>query len=372
MIYVLNPFTNQILGCNDDVGGGNVKSTLSVTLTQPGEYDVYVTGSNGASGAYEFTATSSTGSVRRVYHGTGDGTNFTWRTMPYLSGMQFTQFNPNWQDLMDAVATPWSTYKVRLYALATGNPVYEYAWDGSSWAAYNLGGACGSTPTAISRGHGSIDLLCIGSDGKTLYWKRNSGGGVGLGSGAWGEWMATQGNHSEPISGELDVLSWNQNVPAVVSDASWRFSTSAPPGWASPTFNDSGWSYAVDQGEYGVGPWWTDLKRSGAPWWPRLSPARWIWSYDSRGDWGAGASTLYFRTSFTATKTDYVLNISADNGFTAYLNGSPWTSSTDWVTGATTSATVSWPVTMTAGQRYTIAVQVDNLSGPAGLLVDLR
>jgi hypothetical protein len=54
------------------------------------------------------------------------------------------------------------------------------------------------------------------------------------------------------------------------------------------------------------------------------------------------------------------------------LNGTPWASATDWVTGATISTTASWPVTMTVGQRYTIAVKVDNLGGPAGLLVDMR
>lgn len=57
-----------------------------------------------------------------------------------------------------------------------------------------------------------------------------------------------------------------------VSDGGWN---PDDPAWLEPTFDDSAWGAAVEQGGNGAAPWGPVLGVS--------SQARWVWSYDSSG-----------------------------------------------------------------------------------------
>ena len=75
----------------------------------------------------------------------------------------------------------------------------------------------------------------------------------------------------------------------MVSDASWKVSTTAPAGWEAFGFDDSSWSAATSYGQYGVANWYTNV--SG---FPNGSTAKWIWSADNNND-----DIVYFRYTFT-------------------------------------------------------------------------
>ncbi len=62
----------------------------------------------------------------------------------------------------------------------------------------------------------------------------------------------------------------------LVSDAQWRVSSTAGDaglGWTDAAYDDSTWTFAIDQGPNGMAPWGAVLGASTAP--------RWLWSYDS-------------------------------------------------------------------------------------------
>jgi murein DD-endopeptidase MepM/ murein hydrolase activator NlpD len=59
----------------------------------------------------------------------------------------------------------------------------------------------------------------------------------------------------------------------LVSDATWRVTTSAPAGWHHQDHDDSGWAPAKSSGTYGMAPW--ESRVSG---FPPGSAAEWIWS----------------------------------------------------------------------------------------------
>ncbi|MFI9809140.1 family 78 glycoside hydrolase catalytic domain [Streptomyces sp. NPDC052301] len=45
----------------------------------------------------------------------------------------------------------------------------------------------------------------------------------------------------------------------LITDGTWRSAQSAPAGWETPGFDDSGWSAAMDLGAYGISPWHSDV-----------------------------------------------------------------------------------------------------------------
>ena len=59
----------------------------------------------------------------------------------------------------------------------------------------------------------------------------------------------------------------------VVSDASWKCSSSAPSGWSSPGFDDTTWQNANVIGQNGIAPW--NMRSDFA------SSAQWIWGASS-------------------------------------------------------------------------------------------
>jgi hypothetical protein len=147
------------------------------------------------------------------------------------------------------------------------------------------------------------------------------------------------------------------SASALVSTTAWKQIQNAPAGWQAYGFVDSSWLAAVDEGALPTAPW-------GAVPFPSGSTAHWIWSYDSRS--GNDFQTVYFRRKFTATKASYTLYVTADNSFTAYVNGAQVGAGSNYPTA------YSFPVTTVPGTGYALAISAVNGGGPGGLIVDLR
>jgi hypothetical protein len=72
------------------------------------------------------------------------------------------------------------------------------------------------------------------------------------------------------------------------SNTTWKVSLTAPPNWADPNFDDSGWANASDYGGYGVAPWFTSVNGM-----PGNTPGRWIWSSNNDAH-----DVVYIRATF--------------------------------------------------------------------------
>ncbi len=163
---------------------------------------------------------------------------------------------------------------------------------------------------------------------------------------------------SSPLGGPPCSGTLCRNGVLVQSDRTWRQTANVGrDDWTSLHYSDASWGAAVQEGSYGTGPWGT------VPRFPAGTPAVWIWSYDSRS--GNDSQRVYFRKVFTASGSAATLTLTADNTFTAYLNGSRVASGSDW----TISQTARAP--LLAGDNV-LAVEVANGGGPGGLLVDVR
>ncbi|MBL8914370.1 MAG: RHS repeat-associated core domain-containing protein [Archangium sp.] len=144
------------------------------------------------------------------------------------------------------------------------------------------------------------------------------------------------------------------------TDMSWKQSTTVSPdaGWQNPGFDDSSWSGPFDEGAHGATPW------TPAPSFPSGTPARWIWYRDSRTNGDTG--TAYFRKTFSAAGGRAALTLTADDAFTAYVNGTLVASST-----AYWWQPVTVEVDLIPGASNVLAVVAVNNGGPGGLLVDV-
>ena len=68
-----------------------------------------------------------------------------------------------------------------------------------------------------------------------------------------GDVIAVAATDAGGIAGFLAEMVWDGG--SAVSDGSWRVAASAPAGWETPGFDDSGWAAASTYGTYGVAPW---------------------------------------------------------------------------------------------------------------------
>lgn len=75
----------------------------------------------------------------------------------------------------------------------------------------------------------------------------------------------------------------------IITDGSWRCSTTEEEGWNTIEFDGSAWTTATEYGRYGVAPWY-----KWASGMPTDTQAQWIWSADASGD-----NKVYFRKTIT-------------------------------------------------------------------------
>lgn len=150
----------------------------------------------------------------------------------------------------------------------------------------------------------------------------------------------------------------------LVTDASWKFSPTLFSGWDTVGYNDSGWSYAVDEGAFGVYPYGTIAG------FPAGSTAHWIWSSYTLTPPNHVTGTFYFRKKFTPNVSSATLVLACDNIATVYLDGVEVAMNDWWHTPTTVQ------LSFTAGAEHVLAVRGVNSTGgagwnPAGLVIDV-
>ena len=100
------------------------------------------------------------------------------------------------------------------------------------------------------------------------------------------------------------------------------------------------------------------------------SGVQWIWDEPGAAAGSQGQDPRYFRTSFdlTSLPTSVQLQITADNEFIAYLNGTTVGSDDDWK-GVQTYETLK---SLLIPGKNVLCIQAKNQDGPAGLIALLR
>jgi hypothetical protein len=151
-----------------------------------------------------------------------------------------------------------------------------------------------------------------------------------------------------------------------VSDNSWKWSSTNPSGWNTAGFDDSGWAASVEEATNGSLPWQT------IPSFPSSS-AKWIWSSYTIGVPSTVDTTVYFRKKFTPNVDSAVLYITADDEFTAYLNGVQITTGNNWHEVKTVT------LNLNVGVENVIAISATNKAAasasyenPAGVLAYIK
>ncbi|KAJ7184329.1 lectin [Mycena filopes] len=146
------------------------------------------------------------------------------------------------------------------------------------------------------------------------------------------------------------------STSTIVSDTTWRYSTTVPSGYEQLSFDDNSWAPAIVEGAYGVAPW----------------AAKWIWTNEVVNG-NAPAGSRAFRRTYTPasgqTATSATIIITADNEYTLYVNGVLIGSGTDFHTAQT------YNVNLSPASEVVIAVYATNtltVNNPAGLLAAVQ
>jgi fibronectin type 3 domain-containing protein len=129
--------------------------------------------------------------------------------------------------------------------------------------------------TVVVTADNGVEVFVNGSSfGSSSDWKQISTVRADL---ELGDVIAVHATDAGGIAGFLAQIEWDGDT--VVSDASWKVSTSAVAGWQTKGFDDAGWGNATAYGAYGIAPWSTNVAG-----FPTETDAEWIWSADADGD----------------------------------------------------------------------------------------
>jgi hypothetical protein len=109
--------------------------------------------------------------------------------------------------------------------------------------------------------------------------------------------IAVEGINTAKIDGLdrgvlVDIAYTEASVPrSIVSDTSWKISSTMVASWFDVAFDDSAWTAAVDEGAHGIAPWGMVFG---------TSDAHWLWAFDSSGAASAKADveSVWLRKTF--------------------------------------------------------------------------
>ncbi|KAJ7243386.1 hypothetical protein B0H12DRAFT_1236424 [Mycena haematopus] len=164
------------------------------------------------------------------------------------------------------------------------------------------------------------------------------------------------------------------STSTIVSDTTWRASTTVPTGYEQLSFDDNSWTPAITQGAYGIAPWGQiSIPSTSAP--PpvlSLTNANWIWTNEVVNG-NAPPGSRAFRRIYTPpagqTATAATIIIVADNAYTLYVNGVPIGTGTDF------HVAQKYTVNLASAPNVLFAVQATNadiVNNPAGLLAAIE
>ncbi|KAJ7491253.1 lectin [Mycena latifolia] len=169
----------------------------------------------------------------------------------------------------------------------------------------------------------------------------------------------------------IQVTYSDGTTSTLVSDTTWRASTTVPAGYEQLSYDDSSWKPAVAEGAYGVSPW-GQIAIPSAPPVLSLTDANWIWTSEvANGVAPPGARA--FRRTYTPptgqTATSAKIIIVADNGYSLYVNGVLVGAGTDFHTAQTYTVNLSPAPNVVFAVS---AVNADVVKNPAGLLAAIE
>ena len=226
----------------------------------------------------------------------------------------------------------------------------------------------------------SANILITADNGYTLYVNGNQ---VGVGH----NWPTAQGycvslsptcnvfavNATNDLTvpnpagvlASIEITYSDGSIDKLVTDASWRFRTSVPFGFEQVGFDDSNWSPAVVEGNYGVAPWNTITTPASGFTQVGLADTTWIWTDEMKN----GAAPIGFR-AFRKTitipaghkATSATIFIAFDDSFSLYVQGRVVGSGTTWQQARKYVVNIQPEAT-----TVTIALYAGNIGGPAGL-----
>ncbi|KAJ6546990.1 hypothetical protein B0H19DRAFT_1032384 [Mycena capillaripes] len=157
----------------------------------------------------------------------------------------------------------------------------------------------------------------------------------------------------------------------IVSDTTWRASTTVPNGYEQLSFDASSWTPAIAEGAYGVAPW-GQIAIPSTPPVLSLTNSNWIWTNEVANGVAPPGSRA-FRRIYTPpsgqTATAATVIIVADNGYSLYVNGIFVGSGGDFHTAQ------KYTVSLSPAPNVVFAVEavnVDIVNNPAGLLVAIE
>jgi len=118
------------------------------------------------------------------------------------------------------------------------------------------------------------------------------------------------------VIGEIVRRDAQGNLSTVVTDASWKVSTTEVSGWEYQDFDDSEWLGATVVAAFGKAPWGTPASLSYVS-----SKAQWIWSSDAYEN-----EDVWLRKVIP----NATLNMTCDNAFEVYQNGQMVGKGSNW------------------------------------------
>ncbi|KAJ6500576.1 lectin [Mycena sanguinolenta] len=169
----------------------------------------------------------------------------------------------------------------------------------------------------------------------------------------------------------IEITYTDGTISTIVSDTTWRASTTVPTGYEQLSFDDNSWTPATAEGAYGIAPWGQIAIPSDPPV-LSLTNANWIWT-DEVVNGNAPPGARAFRRTYTPptgqTATSATIIITADNEYSLYVNGVLIGSGTDF------QVAQEYTVTLTPAPNVVFAVYAVNTlttNNPAGLLVAIE
>jgi hypothetical protein len=176
------------------------------------------------------------------------------------------------------------------------------------------------------------------------------------------------GNNVIAICGKNDTVAAGAvadillpNGSRVVTDGSWKVSTTLQSGWETSAFDDSSWSAATVEQAFGTGIWHNQTVTGM----PSDTDASWIWASSV-----SSQQYVYLRCTVNIPAPTMDITMTADNSYMLYVNGQLIGDHSTYDVWDWKSAETYGDIQLQPGNNV-IAIKGINQSSVAGILADI-
>jgi hypothetical protein len=158
---------------------------------------------------------------------------------------------------------------------------------------------------------------------------------------------------------------------SIVSDTAWRASTSVPGGYQTPTFDDSSWPPAVEEGPYGASAWGSVTIPTTPPTFNLTNATNWIWTNEApNAAISAPVGSRPFRLTWTPppgqTARTATISICADDEYVFFINGNVVAG------GYVYHVPQQFSISLAPAATVVFAANTTNDAGPAGFIAEIQ